>query len=292
MGSEPPAEEWEQTFGADLLPHLVPAGQPSTARQPLDVTLLPVGAHAALADGIGRHGLEDLLVLPGAAQAYGRLRRHCLYTPLRILGVGDRGAALWVQAPPVPGIRASVPFSEIAAIAWEANGTRKQLLITGRTGRLPVRYDAASDVVMDALIRSLRRRAAGDPAPVPAVYPVGGSRRPAFDPEILKLNPDDEIAIVGEYGRIGRRTCLLAVTPVELVIMRSSRLAHRRGWAADTLYVPRRAIEGASIQSGSLLLRSAGQELRITLRTRRTAAAASAWLGQLLSDHDRSGTGS
>ena len=22
MGSEPPAEEWEQTFGADLLPHL------------------------------------------------------------------------------------------------------------------------------------------------------------------------------------------------------------------------------------------------------------------------------
>lgn len=65
-----------------------------------------------------------------------------------------------------------------------------------------------------------------------------------------------------------------------------------RGRVAETLYVPRRAIEGASIQSGSLLLRSAGQELRITLRSRRTAAAASAWSGQMLSDHDRSGTGS
>lgn len=216
MGSEPPAEEWEQTFGADLVPHLVPTGQPSTARQPLDVSLLPVGAHAALAGGIGRHGLEDLLVLPGDAQAYGRLRRRCLYTPLRVLGVGDRTVALWVQAPAVPGIRASVPFSEIA----------------------------------------------GDPAPVPAGYPVAGSRRPTFDPEILKLDPDDEIAVAGQYGRVGRRTCLLAVTPLELVIMRSSRLAHPRDRVADTLYVPRRAIEGASIESGSLLLRSAGQELR------------------------------
>ncbi len=262
------------------------------AVRPLDVTLLPVGAHAALAGGIGRHGLEDLLVLPGAAQAYGRLRRRCLYTPLRVLGVGDQAVALWVQAPPVPGIRASVPFSEIAAIAWEANGTRRQLLITGRAGRLPVGYDAASNVVMDALIRRLRRRVAGDPAQVPAGYPVAGSRRPTFDPEILKLDPEGEIATAGQYGRVGRRTCLLAVTPLELVIMRSSRLAHPRGRVAQTLYVPRHAIEGASIQSGSLLLRSAGQELRIPLRSRRTAAAASAWSGQVLSDHDRSGTGS
>ena len=155
-----------------------------------------------------------------------------------------------------------------------------------------MRYDAASNVVMDALIRRLRRRAAGDPAPVPAGYPAAGSRKATFDPETLKLDPDEEIAIAGQHGRVGRRTCLLAVTPLELVIMRSSRLAHPRGRVAETLYVPRRAIEGASIESGSLLLRSAGQELRITLRSRRTAAAASAWLGQVLSDHDRSGTGS
>ena len=72
--------------------------------------------------------------------------------------------------------RASAPFSEIAVIAWEADRTRKQLLIAGRAWRLPVRYDVAGDVVMGALIRRLRRRAAGYPAPVPAGYPVAGRR--------------------------------------------------------------------------------------------------------------------
>ena len=86
MGSEPPVEEWEQTFGADLLPHLVPAGQLRGVRQPPDVTWLPAGADAVLAGGIGRHGLEDLLVMPGVAQVYGQLRRRCLYTPRAFWG--------------------------------------------------------------------------------------------------------------------------------------------------------------------------------------------------------------
>ena len=89
---------------------------------------------------------------------------------------------------------------------------------------------------MDALIRRLRQRAAGDPAPVPAGYPVAGRRRPAFDPETLKLDPDDEIAIVGQYGRAGRRTCLLAVTPLELVIMRLSQLRIlAAGWLTHSM---------------------------------------------------------
>ncbi len=44
MGSEPLVEDWEQTFGADLLPHLVPAGQLGGVRQPPDVTWLPPGS--------------------------------------------------------------------------------------------------------------------------------------------------------------------------------------------------------------------------------------------------------
>lgn len=295
MGSEPSVEEWEQTFGADLLPHLMPAGQPSGVRQPPDVTWLPAGAHRALADCIGRHGLEDLLVMPGVARVYGQLRRRCLYTPLLVLGLGERAVALWVQALPSPGIRAVVPLGEIAAIARQANGTRRQLLVTGRTGRLPVRYDAAGGVLVDALIRRLRRRAAGDPAPVPAGYPrartVAYGRRCAFDLADLRLDPDDDVVTAGRYGRAGRRMSLLAVTPRELIILRSVRSARPPGQLTDSLYVPRRAIEHASIRSGSLLLRSAGLELGIDLRSRRTAAAASEWLGHVLSDHDHSGTG-
>lgn len=288
MGSEPSAEEWEQILGADLLPHLEPAGRRAAARQPLDFTLLPAGAHKPLADSIGRHGLEDLLILPGCA----RLRRRCLYTPLRVLGVGDRAVALWVQALPTPGLRAVVPFGEIAAITVQAGRTSGQLAVISADSRLPVRYEAAGDVAVDALIRHLRRRAAGDPAPVPAGYPVIRSRRrPAFDPDLLRLDPDDEIAAAGRYGSAGRRTCLLAATPRELVIMRSFRRARPPGSATETIYIPRRAIEEASVEPDSLLLRSAGLDLRIMLASRKTTAAASAWLDQVLSDHDHSGAG-
>lgn len=296
MSGETPAEEWEQAFGADLRPHLVPAGRPSGARQPIDVTLLPVGAHAALAGSIGRHGPEDLLIVPSAARTYGRLRRRCLYTPMCILGVGERAVALWVQALPAPGIRALVPLSEISSIARQASGARRQLVVTGHTGRLPVRYDAAGDILTDTFIRRLRRSAAGDPAPVPAGYSrtriVTRGRRHTFDPEVLRLDPDDDVAAAGRHGHAWRTRCLLAVTSRELVIVRSARPAGQLGRLTDSLYVPRRAIEGAGIRSGSLLLRSAGLDLNIGLRSRRTAVAAAAWLGQILSDHDHSGTGS
>jgi hypothetical protein len=86
--------------------------------------------------------------------------------------------------------------------------------------------------------------------------------------------------------------CLLAVTPRELVIMRSARSVNPFGRLTDSLYVPRRVVSDTSIQSGSLILRSNELELAIRLKSRKTAAAASAWLGQALSDRDHSGAGS
>lgn len=288
-----PIEQWEQILDGDLLRYLIPAGPLRTAWQPADVNQLPAGAHADLAAGIGRHRVEDLLVVPGAAPIHDRLRRRCLYSPLCVLGVGERAAALWVQALPAPGIRAMVSLSEIAAIARRTAGTREQLLVTGRTGRLPLRYDADAAFVVDGWIRRLRRRAAGDPVSVPAGYPVArivSHGRGLFNPDALRLDRDDDIAASGRYGRAGRRTCLLAVTPRELVVLRSARSVRRPGRITDFLYVPRCAIEDGGVQSGTLLLRSAGLNLRIRLRSGTTAAAASTWLGQVLSEHDRSGT--
>lgn len=298
MRSEPPSaliEEWEQTLDADLLHHLIPAGQFPGIRRPLDVNELPAGAHAALADGIGRHGLEDLLLVPSAERTYGWQRRRRIYAPPCVLGLGERTAALWVQALPAPGIRVLVPLSEIAAIARQANGPRRQLLVTSRTDRLPVRYDPASDTFMDAWTSRLRKRTAGEPAPVPADYPgirdVTHGRWPTFTPAALRLDSDDDIVIAGRPGRAGRTVCLLAVTPRELVILRSAPSASPPGNRTDSLYVPRRAITDAGVRSGSLVLRSAGVDLRVGLRSRKAVAAASAWLGQVLNDHDRSGTG-
>jgi hypothetical protein len=142
MRGEPSVEEWEQTLDADLLHHLIPAGQFPGMRRPPDVNELPAGAQAALADGIGRHGLEDLLIVPAAERTYGWQRRR------------------WIYAPP-------------CVLAWQASGTRRQFLVTGRAGRLSVRYDAASDTFMEAWTRRLRTaptrsmsRAA--PSPMPA----------------------------------------------------------------------------------------------------------------------------
>ena len=201
-------EEWEQTLAADLPHHLIPAGQFRGMRPPLDVNDLPAGAHAALVDGIGRHGLEDLVIVPPAERTYGWQRRRCIYAPPCVLGLGERAVALWVQALPEPGIRVLVPLSEIAAIGQQANGTRRQLLVTSRTGRLPVRYNAASDTVMDAWTRRLRRRTAGEPAPVPPGYPgirdVTPGRQRTFTPATLRLDSDDDVVIAGRPGRAER----------------------------------------------------------------------------------------
>jgi hypothetical protein len=271
-------EEWEQTLDADLLHHLIPAWQFPGMRRPRDVNDLPAGAQAALADGIGRHGLEDFLIVPPAERTYGWQRRRRIYAPPCVLGLGERAVALWAQALPAPGIRVLVPLSEIAAIAQQADRTRRRLLVTGRTGRLPVRYDAASDILMDAWTHRLRRRAAGEPAPVPADYPdIRDDRRPVCEPAALGLDAEDDVVIA---GRPGRRGGLFAVTPRELVILRSVPSANPPGRRADSLYVPRRAIEDAGIRSGSLVLRSAGVDLRIGLRSPKAVATASVWLGQ------------
>jgi hypothetical protein len=291
MRGEPSIEEWEQTLDADLLHHLIPDGQFPGMRRPPDVNELPAGAQMALADGIGRHGLEDLLIVPAAERTYGWQRRRCIYAPPCVLGQGERAVALWVQALPAPGTRVLVPLSEIAGIAWQASGTRRQLVVTGRAGRLSVRYDAASDTFMEAWTRRLRRRTAGDPEPVPADCPgirdLTHGRRRRFTPAGWRLDSDDDVVISGQPRRPGRRACLLTATPRELVILRSAPSANPPGRRAASLYVPRRAISDASIRSGSLVLRSAGVDLRVDLRSRKAVAAASAWLGQVLNDHGR-----
>ena len=268
MGRDPPMEEWEQTFGTDLRPHLIPPGQPDAIRRPAGADQLPPGAVAALSAAIGRYSPQDLLTVPGAARSCGWLRHRFVYTPPCVLGLGDRAVALWVQGLPEPGIRAQVPLGEIAAIALHVHGTRRHLLVTGSAGRLPVRYDVADDPVMDTLIIRLRRRAAGHPAPVPPVA--------ARFAGLLRLDPADELATAGP------KTRLLVVTPDELVVLRPGRV----------LYVPRHAIQAASIRSGSLVLRSAGVDLDLRLRPRKTAAAAVTWLERVPGDHHRSGTSS
>jgi hypothetical protein len=201
-----------------------------------------------------------------------------LYTPLCVLGAGDRAAGLWVQALPEPGVRAVIPVGQVAAIEQVAAGMRCQLIITGQDGRLEVRFSAADSGPADALARRLRRRAAGSPGPVPGGSAGRGlprSWRPV--PGMAELPLDgDEIAIAGRRSPGTSRKITVAVTSRELIISAT------RGPAGQsrTLYVPRQRFERASFRAGLLRLRSAGTDVTVALRSRKLAAAAS-WLTEL-----------
>lgn len=293
MGSRPWAADWEHIVARDLVTHLIPAGRPQGVHRPADPVKLPPGAHADLSVSVGRTNPEDLLAVPAAAWRWNRWRRQSLYTPPGVAAIGDRGAAIWVQALPVPGVRAQVPFSELAAVEQRADGPWRVLIVTGRAGKLVVRYHQDAQQATDEWTRRLRLCAAPVPAPVPPSQPGGHSPGSDQDRGSLLLAPGDEMVRAGRDAQAGRGPSLLAVTSRELIIVQSSR---RRGrpWrrTTRTLYVPRRSIEKASIVSGTVLLRSAGTDVRAVLRSRKAAAPASSWLRYVLDDQDRSSTGS
>lgn len=151
--------DWELVVGRDLVARLLPAGAPFGVRRPADVAWLPDGAYPALVESVGCVGLADLLVVPAIAWLAKPWRRRCLYSPLCVVAIGERGVGLWVQALPVPGVRARVPFEEIAAVEQRADGRRGVLVVTGRPDTLLVRYDADGQAVVDAWARRLRAAA-------------------------------------------------------------------------------------------------------------------------------------
>lgn len=286
MGGQPLEADWELVVGPRLVPHLLPAG-PRGVRRPAHVGWLPDGAYLAIVDSVGHVSTEDLLVVPAATWPVEPWRRRRLYSPLCVMAIGERGVGLWVEALPAPGVRARVPLEEFAAVEQRADGPYGVLVVTGRAATLLVRYDADGQAVVDAWTRRLRRRVAAVPAPIP---PQSGSRGPhrGADPGLLLLVAGDAIVSAGWRSRAGRGTCLLSVTSRELVIVQSTRgraPPWRRG--TSTLCLPRGPVENAVVRSKTMLLRSAGAEVRVSLRSRTVAAAASSWLRWMLSDHGR-----
>ena len=294
MDGQSGAVDWELIVGRDLIPHLLSGGRPRGVYRPAGVTWLPDGAHPAIVESIGHVGLEDLLVVPAAAWPAGP--RRSLYTPQCIAAIGERGVGLWAQALPAPGIRVQLPFGEIAAIEHHATGSRRLLVVTGPAVRLLVRYDANGQPVVDAWTRRLRQHAAAVPAPVPP-HPDSRARHGSrerhgsIDPRSLLLACGDAVVSAGWRSRAGCGECLVGLTSRELVIAESLRDRHRPwSMSARMLYVPRGSIEDAVVRSKTLLMRSAGAELRVALRSRRVATVASSWLSWVLSDHGRLGS--
>ena len=292
MGSQPEEADWELVVGYDLIAHLVPAGHPRAAYRPADAAWLPPEAYQAITEKVGRVGLEDLLVIPAMAWPAGL--RRCLYSPLCVAGIGERGVGLWVQAPPVPGVRIQVPFGGIAAIEQHRHQSRGLVVVRGGTSSLLVRHDADGQAAVDAWTRRLRLRAAAVPEPVPPPRgrgPRGGGPRGGDGGGSLLLAPDDTIVSAGWRSRAGRGSCLVSVTSRELIVVQSPRDPLTRQRTTCTLYVARGSIEGAILRPKTILLRTAGRDVPIALQSRAITAAAADWLRWMISEHGYLGSG-
>lgn len=256
MGSEPFTQGWEMIVGRDVAASLIPRGQLRRLQRPVDLPVLPDGAYGALTGSVGRHELEDLLLVPAVIQPVGPpWRRRCRYAPLCVLGIGERGLGLWTEACPSPGVQVALSLDAIAAIERQADGRSRRLTVTGAGASLTVRYDADGDASAEIWTRRLRLRCAGQPG------------APDTAADARWRSPD------------GRRSCLLAVTGQEIIVVDSAR-ALSRPWRrrTRTLYVSRGSVTDAAVTDGALRLRSAGADVRVPVPSRNLAAAASRWL--------------
>lgn len=282
---QPWAADWEYIVGRDLVPHLIPAGQPQGAYLSAGTALLAEGAVAALSGRAGHVELADMLVAPAAARRCRGWRGRYLYTPLSVAGIGEHGAGLWVRALPVPGVRAYVTFSDIAAVEHRCEGPWHVLAVTGAEGQWLVRFDEDGERQVAQWIRRLRLRAAPVSAAVPPAPPGGQGQRAALDPDAFGLDAADDIVSAGWRSPARRVACLLAVTSRELVVVQCLPEAGRP-WHAirRTLYMPRRSIRAAAARAGTVCVRTAGSDVTIRLWSGQVAAAASCWLNQVLPD--------
>jgi hypothetical protein len=173
MGSALVTQDWELIVSSDLASSLIPHGQLRRLQRPVDERMLPPRAYRALAASIGRQSLEDMLLVPAALRPVGHRWQHRrLYAPLCVLGMGERGLGLWVEAPS-PGVQATLPFTDITAVERHTEGAWRRLTVTGRDTAFSVCYPADGDASADIWTERLRERAASQPAADPRTADSG-----------------------------------------------------------------------------------------------------------------------
>lgn len=292
MGSQGWVADWEQIVERDLARHLAPAGESRHAYRPAGLTGVPDGAHAALSRSAGRIDPGGMLVIPAAVRPWRGWRRHSLYTPASVAGIGEHAVGLWVQALPAPGVRVRIPFRDIAAVQDQAGGSSRVIAVIGVPGRLQARCPDEGRAGADGWIRLLRQCAAPVPAPVPQPRSGGHRLRGRSALESVLLDAGEDIVWAGWRSRARCAAFLLALTPRELIVV-LSRAEHRspRRVIRRTLYLPRQSLQDVGRRADAVTVRSAGTEVNVKLWSRRVAAQAAAWLGPVLGDHNRSDAG-
>jgi hypothetical protein len=285
MGRHPnehdPPEPWEQWISRGEIRRLARdniADRPFRPRRPDDV---PPGAVEALAHECGAHELEQLFVIPSSPRRVGDGRWRWVETPTQVLGFGDHGVGLWVDATPAPGVHRVIPHADLAAIADEHILLYGRLSFLAGDQALRVRYNTVSRWQLQPALASVRRSVATQPGPVPDVEPpkLTHKWRVIADSETVRPAAGEKVAVFFGSHRPHRRRravpALLAVTSRELIVVRQP-YGDRAGYGSDALYVSRQRIEQLEAEGSTLRLRTAGAHLELLLDEGLAAAALSA----------------
>jgi hypothetical protein len=242
---------------------------------------VPRGALEALSLECGVREFNQLFVIPSSPRPIGGGRWRWVETPAQVLGFGDHGVGLWVDATPVPGVQQVIPHPNLAAIADE------RILLYGRLSfltadqALRVRYNTVSRWHLRPALVSLRRTVATLPGPVPDVEPprLPHKWRVISESETVRPPAGEKVAVFFGSYRAHRRMralpALLAVTSRELIVVRQP-YRNRDGYGSDALYVSRQRIEQLEAERSTLQLRVAGTHLELVLDDALAAAALSA----------------
>jgi hypothetical protein len=275
-----PPEPWEPWLSRAEIRRLVRdniAGRPFRPRGPDDV---PPGAVEALAHECGAQELDQLFVIPSSPRLVGDGRRW-VETPTQVLGFGDHGVGLWVDAAPAPGVHRVIPHADLAAIVDERILLYGRLSFLAGDQALRVRYNTVSRWQLRPALASLRRSVATQPGPVPDVEPpkLTHKWRVITDSETVRPAAGEKVAVFFGSHRTHRRRrprpALLAVTSRELIVVRQP-YGDPAGYGSDALYVSRQRIEQLEAERSTLRLRTAGAHLELLLDDALAAAALSA----------------
>jgi hypothetical protein len=239
---------------------------------PLRWEEVPAGAAPALQEACSAWRLDQLFVIPGGARFVGGPRALCVETPTQVVGLADRGVALWADTKPAPGAPIAIGLDELAAI------DRRQILLFTRLTflahkrRLAVHFDALAGHELDPALAAVRAAASGYPLAVPdepapsmpsawahVAYSLAVRLRPR-DPALLRFSELEGAHSVGGT--------LLALTPGELVIVREpdqDNLGDAPVCGHDLLHVMRRSVEGAEHTETGICIHAGGVDLDVPL---------------------------
>jgi hypothetical protein len=274
-----PPEQWERPLAAGAAGRRGAAGA-EHPHVPLRWQDVPAGAAQALQAACGAWRLDQLFVVPPSARRLVGWRDRWVATPAQVLGLADRGAALWISTQPDRGVVTAIALEELAAIDHVQILLYARLTFLAPGRRLTLRYNAVARHALEDELAAVRAAAAGYPLPVPSDEPPPALAHKwahlVRSPAICLAPGDATIARTGELPAVRGEpptTVLLVLTPRELIVARdpdATVLGGASPYGHDILAVPRRQLGGVERTDSGARLRAGGVNVDVDLSPSRT----------------------